>query len=47
MKVLVDMNLSSHWVTVLADAGIQAEHWSALGASNAPDSKIYTVRELK
>jgi predicted nuclease of predicted toxin-antitoxin system len=40
MKLLVDMNLSPRWVRVLTDAGIQTEHWSALGANDAPDSEI-------
>ena len=40
MKLLVDMNLSPRWVGVLADAGIEAVHWSTLGASSAPDSEI-------
>ncbi len=40
MKLLVDMNLSPSWINVLADAGIEAAHWSKLGACNAPDSEI-------
>lgn len=40
MKLLVDMNLSPRWIGLLADAGIEAAHWSALGASNAPDSEL-------
>lgn len=40
MKLLVDMNLSPRWVAVLTDAGVQAAHWSTLGANNAPDSEI-------
>ncbi len=40
MKLLVDMNLSPRWVGVLAGAGIEAVHWSTLGANNAPDSEI-------
>jgi predicted nuclease of predicted toxin-antitoxin system len=40
MKLLVDMNLSPRWVGVLVDAGIEAAHWSTLGASIAPDSEI-------
>jgi predicted nuclease of predicted toxin-antitoxin system len=34
------MNLSPRWIDVLADAGIEAAHWSTLGADNAPDSQI-------
>jgi len=40
MRLLVDMNLSPRWVSVLANAGIDAAHWSTLGAINAPDSEI-------
>lgn len=40
MKLLVDMNLSPRWITFLADAGIEAAHWSTLGANNAPDVEI-------
>ena len=40
MKLLVDMNLSPRWVAALADAGIEAMHWSMLGAHNAPDPVI-------
>ncbi len=40
MRVLVDMNLSPRWVSALATAGIEAEHWSDLGAASAPDVEI-------
>jgi len=40
MKLLVDMNLSPRWISFLADTGIEAVHWSTLGANNAPDSEI-------
>lgn len=40
MKLLVDMNLSPRWIGVLVDAGLEAVHWSTLGAKNAPDSEI-------
>jgi predicted nuclease of predicted toxin-antitoxin system len=40
MKLLVDMNLSPRWVGLLAGGGIEAVHWSAVGAKNAPDSAI-------
>lgn len=40
MKLLVDMNLSPRWIGVLADADIEAMHWSTLGANDAPDSEI-------
>ena len=40
MKLLVDMNLSPHWVSLLADAGFEAAHWSTIGSAKAPDSEI-------
>ena len=40
MKLLIDMNLSPRWVGIFADAGIEATHWSTLGAINAPDAQI-------
>jgi predicted nuclease of predicted toxin-antitoxin system len=40
VRLLVDMNLSPRWVGVLNGAGIEAAHWSTLGAINAPDSDI-------
>ena len=40
MKLLVDMNLSPSWVKLLAGAGIDAVHWSLLGAASAPDTEI-------
>ena len=40
MKLLVDMNLSPRWVAALTEAGVEAAHWSTLGAHNAPDPVI-------
>ena len=40
MKLLVDMNLSPRWVSVLGDAGIEAAHWSTLGDPKVSDSEI-------
>ena len=40
MKLLVDMNLSPLWIEALADAGLDALHWSTIGAHNAPDVEI-------
>jgi len=42
MRLLVDMNLSPRWVSVLAVAGIEAAHWSICGTANAPDEEIMT-----
>ena len=40
MKLLIDMNLSPRWVSILVHAGFEAAHWSTLGRSNAPDAEI-------
>ena len=40
MKLLIDMNLSPRWVETLTDAGIEAVHWSSVGAITALDSEI-------
>jgi predicted nuclease of predicted toxin-antitoxin system len=37
MKILIDMNLSLAWVSVLKEAGHTASHWSTIGSLNAPD----------
>jgi len=47
MKLLIDMNLSPRWVRTLADAGIEAEHWSSLGEANATDAAIMTFARTK
>ena len=40
MKLLIDMNLSPRWVRTLAEAGIEAEHWSNIGEAKAADVAI-------
>lgn len=40
MRLVIDMNLSPRWVETLSSAGFVAEHWSKLGAGNAPDTEI-------
>jgi len=40
MKLLIDMNLSPKWVSVLKKAGLEAAHWSRIGRPNAPDYEI-------
>ena len=47
MKLLIDMNLSPRWVRTLADAGIEAEHWSSLGDASATDAAIMTFARTK
>ena len=40
MKVLVDMNLGLGFIAELQALGIEARHWSQVGALDAPDSVI-------
>jgi predicted nuclease of predicted toxin-antitoxin system len=40
MRILVDMNLSPKWTEALEHAGIEAEHWSKIGAANDGDPEI-------
>lgn len=46
MKLLVDMNLTPRWVTLLASVGIDAVHWSEIGDDSAADSAIMTHAKL-
>jgi len=40
MNLVIDMNLSPRWVSVLVQAGFSATHWSNLGVMDAPDTEI-------
>ena len=40
MKLLVDMNLSPRWIEFLKTEGLEAVHWSNVGAANASDSEL-------
>ena len=40
MKIIIDMNLSPEWVSVLTQAGYQALHWTQVGNPKAKDSEI-------
>ncbi len=40
MKILIDMNLSPAWASVLEEAGHTASHWSTIGSLNAPDREV-------
>jgi predicted nuclease of predicted toxin-antitoxin system len=40
MKIIVDVNLAVRWASMLSDRGIEAVHWSAIGAANAQDIEI-------
>jgi predicted nuclease of predicted toxin-antitoxin system len=40
LPILIDMNLSPDWVSVLRSAGYHAIHWSAIGDPRATDRQI-------
>jgi predicted nuclease of predicted toxin-antitoxin system len=40
VKLLLDMNLSPAWVPFLAQAGVDAVHWSSVGSATAPDREV-------
>lgn len=42
MKLLLDMNISPRWLTLLQGAGIEATHWASLGPREALDTEIMT-----
>ncbi|MDR0289807.1 MAG: DUF5615 family PIN-like protein [Treponema sp.] len=40
MKIIVDVNLAVRWAEMLLNRGIDAVHWSSIGAANAQDIEI-------
>jgi predicted nuclease of predicted toxin-antitoxin system len=40
MRLLLDMNLSPAWVSILEDEGWETQHRSSVGKLNAPDVEI-------
>ena len=40
MKLLIDMNLSPHWVAVFKEAGFDAVHWATVGEPGAADTVL-------
>lgn len=40
MKVLVDMNLSPSWISILEADGYETKHWGQIGLPSAPDTEI-------
>lgn len=40
IQILIDMNLSPSWVSVLEEAEWSATHWSAIGDPDAPDRNL-------
>ena len=47
MKILIDMNLSPRWVSVLLAAGHEADHWSSIGEPDASDHQILAYAKSK
>ena len=41
LKLLIDMNLSPRWIEALADAAIEARHWSTVGDGAASDREVF------
>ena len=37
MKIIVDVNLAVRWADMLSGRGIEAVHWSKIGAANVVD----------
>ena len=42
LKLLIDMNLSPQWIEPLADAGIEARHWSKVGDGAAAERERFS-----
>lgn len=40
MKILLDMNLSPKWASMLHGSGFECIHWSSIGRQDAFDSEI-------
>ncbi len=40
MKFVIDVNLSPSWEAEFDQEGLEAIHWTRIGAANAPDSEI-------
>jgi len=47
VKILIDMSLSPLWVEFLAEVGLEAVHWSAVGRADACDAEVmqFAARE--
>ena len=46
MKLLIDMNLSPQWCGKLQAKGLEAVHWSSIGAPNADDDVLFDLANL-
>ncbi len=47
MKILIDMNLSPEWLSVLKAAGHEVVHWSDIGEQSARDNEILSWAKLR
>jgi len=45
MKIIVDVNLAIRWADMLASRGIEAVHWTAIGAAGAKDIEIMSYAQ--
>jgi len=45
MKIIVDVNLAVRWANMLSSRGIEAVHWTAIGAANAQDIEIMSYAQ--
>jgi predicted nuclease of predicted toxin-antitoxin system len=43
IKILIDMNLPPKWVKLFRDEGMEAAHWSEVGAVDAKDQLIFKM----
>ena len=45
MKIIVDVNLAIRWADMLVSRGIEAVHWTAIGAAGAKDIEIMSYAQ--
>jgi len=45
MKIIVDVNLAIRWADMLASRGIEAVHWTTIGAAGAKDIEIMSYAQ--
>ena len=46
MKIIIDMNMTPDWIDLFARVGVDAFHWSMLGAQDAQDTEILDYARL-
>jgi len=45
MKIIIDVNLAIRWADMLVSRGIEAVHWTAIGAAGAKDIEIMSYAQ--